>query len=153
SLACSTRCSGLTSMKLLVPGDELADAFLDTDLRLEPEHAAGVHQIGIGQPDVSGLVRMALDARFLAQCGADQRDQAIQADSLAAAKIHRLHGPGRGSAGPREGGKDAVQAVGNIGIVALARPIPVHPNGTTPRDQVDELVDRKIEALPWAVDR
>src|SRR5882672_6300578 len=115
-------------MDLLIPVNELADAVLDTDSRLEPEHASGMNQIGIRQPDITRLIGMALDARLLTQRLGDEGDQAVESHAFTAAQIDRLDRAGSCTGGPVERGEDAVQAVGNIGIVALTRSIPVHPH-------------------------
>src|SRR5438876_2480335 len=107
-------------MNLLVPVNELADPFLDADARLEAQHPAGMDQIGIRQSHVARLIGVAFDDGVLAQGLSNQRDQPIQAHPLAAAKIDRLDRTGRSAGRPLQGGKDAVQAVGNIGIVATA---------------------------------
>ena len=110
-------------------------------------------QIGIRQPHVSRLIGMTLDARFLTQRCGDERDQTVEAHACAATQIDRLHRTGSSTGGPVERGEDAVQAVGNIGIVALTRPIPVHPHRAPASDQIGESVDRQIGALPRPVDR
>src|SRR5437870_9813470 len=108
-------------MDLLVPVNEFADAFVNTNARLEAQYASGMDQIGIRQPHVSRLIGIPLDARFLTQRLGDERDQAVEAYALAAAQIRRFDRAGSGSDGPIERGEDAVQTVGNIGIVALTR--------------------------------
>src|SRR5438034_1922748 len=135
-------------MNLLVPVYELADAFRDADARLEAQHASGVGQIGIGQPHVARLIGLALDARFLAERRGDERNQAVEAHAVAAAQIDCLDRAGSRTSGPLERGEDTVHAVGNIGIVALARPISMHPHRASPGDQVRKLVDRQIGTLP-----
>src|SRR3989442_15697585 len=118
-------------MNLLVPVNELADTFLDPDARLEAQHASGMHQIGIRQSHVARLIGVTLDARFLTQSLGDERDQAVETHAFAAAQIDRLDRAGRRASGPFERGENAVQAVGNIGVVALTRPIPMHPHRTS----------------------
>jgi len=72
-------------MNLLVPIDELADAFLYPDARPEPEDTARVREIGIGQPDVPRLIGMPLDASLPTQRRRDQGDEAIEPDPRAPA--------------------------------------------------------------------
>ena len=110
-----------------------------------------MREIGVRQPHVPRLIGVALDRRLLPQCPGDERDQAVQPHARPAAQIHRLDGAGRRPRRPVQGGQNAVQGVGNIGVVALARPIPMHPDRPPPRDQIGELVDRQIGALPGAV--
>src|SRR6266705_1303443 len=126
-------------MHLLVPVDELANPFLDSDARLEAQHATRVRQIGVRQPHVAGLIGKALDACFSIQRRRDQRDQPVEAHALASAEVHRLDRPGGRAGRPVQRRQDAVQAVGNIGVVTLARPIPVHAHRPIPGDQIGEL--------------
>jgi hypothetical protein len=66
-------------MNLLVPVNEFADAFVNTNARLEAQHASSMDQIGIRQPYVSRLIGIPLDARFLTQPLGDERDQPVEA--------------------------------------------------------------------------
>ena len=112
-----------------------------------------MREIGIGQPNIAGLIRMAFDARLASQRRLDHGDQAIEPDPGAAAQVHRLHGPRSGAPGPLQPGENAVQRVGNIGVVALARSVAVHPDRPSPGDQIGELVNRQIRALARSVHR
>src|SRR5579859_7916707 len=98
-------------MNLLVPIDELANAFLDPHARLEAEHASRMGQIGIRQPDITGLIGVALDARLPTERLGDERDQAVKANALPTTEIDRLDGTGRRPARPLQRGQNAVQAV------------------------------------------
>src|SRR6266480_4005198 len=51
------------------------------------------------------------------------------------------------------GGGDAVHAIRNIGIVALARPVPVHPDRLSTGDEVGEAMDREVGPLARPVHR
>ena len=82
-------------------------------------------EIGIGQPDVPRLIRMALNASVLTQRRRDQSDEAIEPDPGAPAQVHRFDRSFRRARRPLQPRQNAVQRVGNIGIVALARPVAV----------------------------
>src|SRR5690349_24585068 len=99
-------------MNLLVPRDELADAFLDSHPRLEAEHARGVGQVGIRQSDVARLIGMALDVRFPTERLGDEGDQPVETNAITTTEVDRLDGTGCRPAGPLQRGQDAVQAVG-----------------------------------------
>src|SRR3989442_12880813 len=103
-------------MDLLVPVNEFADAFVNTNARLEAQYASGMDQIGIRQPHVSRLIGIPLDARFLTQRLGYERDQAVEAYALAAAQIRRFDLAGSCSGGPFQRGEETVLTVCKICI-------------------------------------
>src|SRR5438067_7748527 len=116
-------------MYRLVPTDELPNAFLDADRRAVRQLALSAPQVRRSQPHVTRLVAVALDPDLAPQGPPDQLDQSVEAHPRPAADVDRLGQPRRPApAGPFHGGEDAVHAIRNIGIVALARPVPVHPD-------------------------
>src|SRR6059058_6155555 len=111
-------------MRRLVPTDELPNAFLESDRGAVPELALGTTQVRGREPHVSRLVAVALDPHLTPQRSPDQLDQVVEPHARPAADVDRLGQPRRpGPGGPFHGGEDAVHAIRNIGIVALARPL------------------------------
>src|SRR5438093_7606881 len=132
------------SMHRLVPTDELSNAFLDPDGGPVPELTLGAAQVRRGESNVARLVVTALDPHLAPQRLSDQLDQAVEPHALPAADVDRLGQPrGPRSGSPLHGGEDAIHAIRNIGIVALARPVPVHPNGLSGGNQMREPMDRE----------
>src|SRR5207253_3804359 len=116
-------------MDLLVPAHEVWDPLLDADLGPVVELALRAPQVGRRQPHVPRLVGVSLDAYAPPQGPPDQLDQPVQPHPRTATDVERFGAPARArTAGPLHGGKDAGHAVRNIGIVALARPVAVHPH-------------------------
>src|SRR5882762_11216529 len=108
-------------MYCLVPADELPNAFLDADRGAVRQLALGATQIRRGEPHVTGLVAVALDPDLAPQGPPDQLDQPVEAHPRPTTDIDRFGQPPRpGPGGPFHGGEDAVHAIRNIGIVALA---------------------------------
>src|SRR5438046_10748032 len=132
-------------MRRLVPTDELPNAFLDADRGAVPELALGTTQVRGREPAGSRLVAVALDPHLTPQRSPDQLDQVVEPHARPAADVDRLGQPRRPRPGsPFHGGEDAVHAIRNIGIVALARPVPVHPDRLSTSDEVGEATDRKV---------
>src|SRR5207302_11280036 len=114
-------------MGRLVPADEEPNPFLDADLGPEAELPAGAPQVGIREPHVPRLVAVALDPHLAAERARDQLDQPIKPHPRAAADVDRLGRPaGTGTLGPGPGRPAGLDAIRNIGIVPLARPVAVH---------------------------
>src|SRR3989454_5317238 len=135
-------------MNRLVPADELPNAFFDPDRGPVPELVLGAAQVRRREPYVSRLVVVSLDPHLTAQSPPDQRDQSVEPYARPAADVDRLGEPCRPRlGGPFHGGEDAVHAIRNIGIVALARPIPVHPDRLSSGDEVGEAMDREVRPL------
>src|SRR5438093_11556506 len=101
SRACATRCSGLTSMYLLVPAHEVLDSLLDADLGPVAELALGAAQIGRRQPHVARLIGMALDPHLLSPRVPDQLDHAVQPHPPPAAHVDRCGNPRPAATTPR----------------------------------------------------
>src|SRR5881397_3356784 len=124
-------------MNRLVPTDELPNAFLDPDRGPVPELALGAAQVRRGEADVARLVVTALDAHLAPQRLSDHLDQSVEPHPRPAADVDRLGDPrGPRPRGPVRGREDAIHAIRNIGIVALARPVPVHPDRLSGGDEL-----------------
>src|SRR5689334_3087138 len=85
-------------MGRLVPADELPNSLLDADLRTEPELAPGAPQVRIGEPHVTRLIGVALDAHCAPHRASDHFDQPVESHTRPAADVDRLRntaGPGR----------------------------------------------------------
>src|SRR5256714_12116091 len=115
-------------MNLLVPAYELANAFLDSDLRPESQHRAGMLEIRVCQPHVPRLIREPLDLCLASQRRSDEGDEAVETHSRPTTQVYPFNSARRHAAPPLQTGAHALPGVGNIGIVALPRPVPVHPN-------------------------
>src|SRR5436189_258819 len=121
-------------MYRLIPADELPNTFLDADRGVVPQRALGAPQVRRGKPHVTRLVAVALDPDLPPQRPPDQLDQPVEAHARPATDVDRLGEPLRPRpGGPFYGGEDAVHAIRNIGIVALARPGPVHRAASSTR--------------------
>src|SRR5882762_2857372 len=142
-------------MNGLVPANELPNAFLDPDRGPVPELALGAAQVRRGESYVARLVAVALDPHLAPQRPSDQLDQSVEPHTRPAADIDRLGEPPPRPrpAGPFHGGQDAVHAIRNIGIVALARPVPVHPDRLSGADQMGKPMDREVGPLARPVHR
>src|SRR3989442_920973 len=135
-------------MDRLIPANEFPNAFLDADGGPVPELTLGAAQVRRGQPHVAGLLAVALDPHLAPQRPSDQLDQAVEPHAPPAADIDGLGEPRRPRpGGPFHGGQDAIHAIRNIGIVALARPLPGHPDRRAGGDEVGEPMDRQAGPL------
>src|ERR1700704_1575342 len=126
-------------MGRLVPANELPNAFLDSDGGAVPELALSAAQVRRREPYVARLVAVTLDPYVAPQRPSDQLDQPVEPHARPATDIDRLGEPrGPRPASPLHGGQDAVHAIRNIGIVTLARPVPVHPDRLSGSDEMGE---------------
>src|SRR5438445_126765 len=106
------------------------------------------------EPHTSRRLDVALDPHLTPQRPPDQLDQLVEPHARPAADVDRLGQPRRPRpGGPFPGGEDAVHAIRNIGIVALARPVPVHPDRLSTGDEVGEAMDREVGPLARPVHR
>src|SRR2546421_4324041 len=140
-------------MSLLEPADEASNPLLDAHLRAVAQLAPGTTQVGGGEPHVTGLVGTPLDAGFASQRLADEAQQTIEPYPFSAADVERRARPRRRPRRPiqcRDGPRDRVR---NIGVVALARPVPVHRHDLPPDDARGEAMDGEIGPLAWPVHR
>src|SRR5437667_10926834 len=126
-------------MHHLVPADEMPNAFLDPDRGSVPQLALGAAQVRRGEPNVAGLVPVALDPHLAPQRPPDQLDQSVEPHAGPATNIDRLGEPRRPRpAGPFHGREDSGHTTRTIGIVALARPVPMPPARLSGGDEVGE---------------
>src|SRR2546430_9745318 len=140
-------------MRRLVPTDELPNAFLESDRGAVPELALGTTQIRSREPHISRLVAVALDPHLTPQRPPDQLDQLVEPHARPAADVDRLgQPPPPRPRGPFHGGEDGVHAIRNIGIVALARPVPVHPGRLSTGGEGGEPMDSEGGPLAPAAD-
>src|SRR2546427_4680049 len=147
-------------MDLLVPAYEVADPLFDADPGPIIELPFGAPQIGRREAHVPRLVGVPLDSHGAPERPPDELDQAIQPHPRATANVDRDGAPtpptppaprAPGAGGPLHPRPDPVPAVRNIGIVPLARPVAVHPDGAALGDQIRKAMDGQVRPLSRAV--
>ena len=128
------------------PGDEFLDAFLDFDFRMIAEEAFGFGDVGVGERNVARLVGEAVDGGLFAEGFFDEFDQAGERDAFGFAKVEDFE------AEFFAGGSDnAVDGVGDEGVVAGGGAIAEYGDWFTLLDELGEFVYSEVGPLARAV--
>src|SRR5437016_9972514 len=113
-------------MGLLVPTGEAADPVLDPHLRAVAQVALGAAQIRGRDRHVARLVGPPLDAQLAPQGLGDELQQAVESHPRATTDVERGARRGARVRHPVQRRDRARHRIRNIGVVALARSVPVH---------------------------